>query len=332
MYYKNKIKTLSEIFGTSDIHLEETCINIAGKVYPIVDDVIILLKSHQIPPGTSEKIKALIPDQASTSLIAKDIQHTFSEEWKTYNEILPQHKDEFKLYFDLVDPLKLESKRICDLGCGIGRWSYFLKDIVKEIVLIDFSESIFEARKNLSGSDNIIFIMADVLDLPFEDNTFDFIFSLGVLHHIPKPALESVRKLSRLAPEFLVYLYYALDNRGSLYKLIFYFVDLIRKLISSITSSTTRSVITEILMWLLYMPAIFIGKILSMFGAPSSRVPHYATYGHMNLGRIRQDVYDRFFTRIEQRVSKKEIHQLSDSFSEIIVSDDLPYWHFLCRK
>ena len=58
MYYKNKIKTLSEIFGTSDIHLEETCINIAGKVYPIVDDVIILLKSHQIPPGTSEKIKA----------------------------------------------------------------------------------------------------------------------------------------------------------------------------------------------------------------------------------------------------------------------------------
>ena len=332
MYYKNKIKALSEVFDTSDIHLEGTCINIAGRVYPIVDDVIILLKSHQIPPHTSEKIQDLIPDQASAPSIAKDIQHTFSEEWKTYNEILPQHHNEFKLYFDLIDLPTLESKRICDLGCGIGRWSYFLKDIAREIVLIDFSESIFEARKNLSGSDNIIFIMADILELPFKDNTFDFIFSLGVLHHIPVPALESVRKLSRLAPEFLVYLYYALDKRGRLYKLIFYFVDKIRKLVSKITSSTARSVITEVFMWSLYMPAIFIGKILSMFGAPSSRVPHYATYGHMNLGRIRQDVYDRFFTRIEQRVSKKEIHQLSDTFSEIIVSDGLPYWHFLCRK
>jgi hypothetical protein len=49
MYYKNKIKTLSEIFGTSDIQLQESFINVAGRVYPIVDDVIILLESHQIP-------------------------------------------------------------------------------------------------------------------------------------------------------------------------------------------------------------------------------------------------------------------------------------------
>ena len=114
MYYKNKIKTLSEIFDTSDIHLEGTCINIAGRVYPIVDDVIILLNSNQIPSRTSEKIQDLIPDQTSTPSIAKDIQHTFSEEWKTYNKILPQHHNEFKLYFDLIDLPTLESKRICD--------------------------------------------------------------------------------------------------------------------------------------------------------------------------------------------------------------------------
>ena len=178
----------------------------------------------------------------------------------------------------------------------------------------------------------MIFIMADVLDLPFQDDTFDFMFCLGVLHHIPSPALQSVRKLSRLAPEFLVYLYYALDNRGTLYKLIFFFVDLIRKLTCKITSPTARSILTEVLMWSLYIPTIFIGKILFMLGVSASKVPFNSVYGHMNLGRIRQDVYDRFFTRIEQRVSKKEIHKLSDTFSEIIVSDDLPYWHFLCHK
>ena len=332
MYYNNKIKTLSEIFGTSEIQLEGSFINVAGRVYPIVDDVIILLEPHQIPSRISEKIQCLTRDEEIAPSIANDIQYTFGEEWKTYNKILPQHHDEFKLYFDLVDLPALESKRIGDLGCGIGRWSYFLKDIAKEIVLIDFSESIFEARKNLSESDNMIFIMADVLNLPFQDDTFDFMFCLGVLHHIPSPALQSVRKLSRLAPEFLVYLYYALDNRGTLYKLIFYFINLIRKLICNITSPTARSILTEVLMWSLYVPTIFIGKILSILGVSVSKVPFYSVYGHMNLGRIRQDVYDRFFTRIEQRVSKKEIHKLSDTFSEIIVSDDLPYWHFLCRK
>ena len=332
MYYNNKIKTLSEIFGTSDIQLQGSSINIAGRVYPIVDDVIILLESHQIPSRISEKIQCLTRDEEIAPSIANDIQYTFGEEWKTYNKILPQHHDEFKLYFDLIDLPALESKRIGDLGCGIGRWSYFLKDLAKEIVLIDFSESIFEARKNLSESDNMIFIMADVLDLPFQDDTFDFMFCLGVLHHIPSPALQSVRKLSRLAPEFLVYLYYALDNRGTLYKLIFFFVDLIRKLTCKITSPTARSILTEVLMWSLYVPIIFIGKILSMLGVSASKVPFHSIYGHMNLGRIRQDVYDRFFTRIEQRVSKKEIHKLSDTFSEIIVSDDLPYWHFLCHK
>ena len=332
MYYNNKIKTLSEIFGTSEIELQGSFINVAGRVYPIVDDVIILLESHQIPSRISEKIQCLTRDEEIAPSIANDIQYTFGEEWKTYNKILPQHHDEFKLYFDLIDLPALESKRIGDLGCGIGRWSYFLKDIAKEIVLIDFSESIFEARKNLSESDNMIFIMADVLDLPFQDDTFDFIFCLGVLHHIPSPALQSVRKLSRLAPEFLVYLYYALDNRGTLYKLIFFFVDLIRKLTCKITSPTARSILTEVLMWSLYIPTIFIGKILFMLGVSASKVPFNSVYGHMNLGRIRQDVYDRFFTSIEQRVSKKEIHKLADTFSEIIVSDDLPYWHFLCHK
>ena len=80
MYYKNKIKTLSELFGTSDIQLEGTFINIGGRIYPIVDDVIILLKSHQIPRRISEKIQNFTPDEEVAPSIAKDIQFTFGQE------------------------------------------------------------------------------------------------------------------------------------------------------------------------------------------------------------------------------------------------------------
>ena len=98
MYYKNKIKTLSEIFGTSDIQLHETFINVGGREYPIVEDVIILLESHQIPRPTLEKVQYLTRDTETTPTIAKDIQYTFGEEWKKFNEIMPQHHNEFKLY------------------------------------------------------------------------------------------------------------------------------------------------------------------------------------------------------------------------------------------
>ena len=64
----------------------------------------------------------------------------------------------------------------------------------------------------------------------------------------------------------------------------------------------------------------------------ASKVPLYDFYRGKSLRRIRQDVYDRFFTRIEQRFRKEEILALRDTFREVVVSDDPPYWHFLCRR
>jgi SAM-dependent methyltransferase len=207
------------------------------------------------------------------------------------------------------------------MGCGIGRWAYFLKDIVGEIVLVDFSESIFEARKNLSNAKNAIFIMGDVLNLPFRDNAFDFVYSLGVFDHTSESALQSVRYLSRFSPELLIFLYYNLDNRGLIYKQIFKMVNVIRVLLCNITSSHARTALTELLMWLLYLPPIVFGKLLFKISINPEKIP-LSSYSNMSLSRIRQD----------ERFSKKEILELSDTFSEIVISDEVPYWHFLCKK
>ena len=67
-------------------------------------------------------------------------------------------------------------------------------------------------------------------------------------------------------------------------------------------------------------------------GRKGSKVPLYDFYKGKSLGRIEQDVYDRFFTRIEQRVTRREIESLRDSFAEVTVSPNLPYWHFLARR
>jgi len=108
-------------------------------------------------------------------------------------------------------------------------------------------------------------------------------------------------------------------------------VNVIRVLLCNITSSHARTALTELLMWLLYLPPIAFAKLLLKLSINPAKIP-LSSYSNMSLSRIRQDVYDRFFTSIEQRVSKQEILKLSDTFSEIVISDKVPYWHFLCKK
>lgn len=98
---------------------------------------------------------------------------------------------------------------------------------------------------------------------------------------------------------------------------------------------STEILYSELFSWLFvivfYMPFIVLGTILRSFGL-SHLIPLYESYHGKGLNRIRQDAYDRFFTRIEQRFTKEEILKLKDSFSEVYISEKLPYWHFVCQR
>jgi len=330
MYYANKIAILEDLWGRS-VEIHENKIIVGSKVYPVLDDVIILLDPSDYPPLVYKRLGNEPGEKTTSDIIATDIQFTFGAEWQRFSEILPEHQREFAAYFDLVDLPSLKGKRFCDLGCGIGRWSYFLKDICREMILIDFSEAIFVARKNLKDVNNAFFFMGDIMQLPFRKDFADFAICLGVLHHLPINALEAARHISTYAPEHLIYLYYALDNRPAYFQWLLAGVNLLRKKLSTIRSSFWREGLSWFLMMTLYLPFIGLGHLLHPFGL-ASKVPLYEVYAGKSLKRIQQDVYDRFFTRIEQRFSRKEIESLSDTYKEIRISDNPPYWHFYCKR
>jgi SAM-dependent methyltransferase len=217
------------------------------------------------------------------------------------------------------------------LGCGSGRWSYYLKDRCQELVLVDFSEAIYVARENLRATDHCLFFKADITHLPFADNFADFILCLGVLHHLPVPCLEAVKSLKRYSPRMLIFLYYALDNRPFYFRVILSGVTSMRQVLSRIRSPIFRKVFSYLGTLFIYLPMVLLGKLLSPFGL-GRFVPLYEYYEGKSLKRIQQDVYDRFFTRIEQRVSRAQIMELKNAFSDIRVSDHFPYWHFLCIR
>lgn len=112
-YYADKLATLKEIFGSQDIYLEADRLVVDSRAYPILDDVIVLLAPEQYPASL-----ASYADRAELPDFAEDIQFTFGSEWKTFPGILPEHEQEFSMYFDLVDTNALCQSRACDLGCA----------------------------------------------------------------------------------------------------------------------------------------------------------------------------------------------------------------------
>jgi SAM-dependent methyltransferase len=331
-YYRDKIETLKDIFGSENIRLEEDQIMVDQAVYPVVDDVIVLLPPDQYPDLLKKKMglvgKTNRRDEMNSG---REIQFSFGEEWQKYSDIFPEHEMEFAHYFDLIDLESLKDLRVCDLGCGNGRWSYFLKNRCRELILIDFSDSIFVARSNLRDSDHCLFFMGDLTRLPFRKDFTDFLFCLGVLHHLPVNCLETIRNIKTYAPIFLIYLYYALDNRPFYFSYILRMITWLRLTVSKIKNRRFRSGFTWMVGTLLYSPLVWLGKIISPWGA-SKYIPLYESYKGKSSQRIRQDVYDRFFTAIEQRCSRKEIGMLKDTFRRVDISDQIPYWHFVCRR
>jgi ubiquinone/menaquinone biosynthesis C-methylase UbiE len=80
-----------------------------------------------------------------------------------------------------------ENDRVLDLGCGNGRFYELIRKKVNYFGLDNSNKLISIAKKKYPEA---VFRKGDVLKIPFPDNSFDKIFSISVLHHIPSQNLR----------------------------------------------------------------------------------------------------------------------------------------------
>ncbi len=90
----------------------------------------------------------------------------------------------------------LQGKLVLDAGCGLGRYLRVAKDYAQTVIGVDFSDAVNRAHQIATTSANVHVLQADLTALPFRPETFDFVYSIGVLHHTPNPR----QTFRRLAP------------------------------------------------------------------------------------------------------------------------------------
>jgi len=90
------------------------------------------------------------------------------------------------------------TERVLDAGTGTGTLALGIAPHVREIVGVDLvPELLSEARRLAKGRENVSFVEADVLAMPFEPESFDLAASSRTLHHVARPELL-VSELARV--------------------------------------------------------------------------------------------------------------------------------------
>ena len=130
-------------------------------------------------------------------------------------------------------------RRVADVGCGASaRNVFFARRYWRlDAVAVDISrQSLERARERIA----VPYVNANILALPFRDETFDFAISTGVIHHTPAPrrALQELARVTKRGGGMFVSVY----NRRSVYRPLYQYLGVILR-------SLNRGKLKPLLRW-----------------------------------------------------------------------------------
>lgn len=124
------------------------------------------------------------PTENKLNVKNSETMDRFGYEWTHFSDYSCDNFQEF------ISPLSKNcflGKLGLDAGCGAGRHIRKAGQKGAEMVGIDLSQAVDAAHRNNLDNDRIHIVQADIYNLPFDTGIFHFIYSLGVLHHLPEP-------------------------------------------------------------------------------------------------------------------------------------------------
>lgn len=268
---------------------------------------------------------------------ADPLIRSFGEEWTKFHrfseaDLRTAGEELFDLWPAELDPA---TTRLLDLGCGSGRWTRYLAHRVAHADAVDPSGAVFHAAQANADLPQVRWSQARGEELPFADGSFDITLCVGVLHHVrdPRRVLAEALRTLRAGGCFYFYLYYAMEQRGRLYRWLHRASELMRRPIHRLPGAMKRP-LCDVLAVLIYLPLVLLARMTKALGVPWWRRLPLAYYHNKSFRLMRNDALDRFGTAYEKRSTQAEITMLlhGAGFDEVRFSPQPPYWHGTARK
>jgi len=236
--------------------------------YPIIGGIPRMLpdslRDSQVEKRYSaflEKYSSKLPKemegkkQGKDTRMKRDTLESFGFQWNRFHEMFPEFRANFLNYIKPIKPSFFRNKLVLDVGCGFGRHTYYSAEFGAEAVGLDLSHAVEAAYHNVRKFPKAHIVQGDAYNLPFRSK-FDFIFSIGVIHHLPDPkgAYLSLAKFAKRGSSVFIWVY---GREGRWFKVAV--LGRLRKV--------TRRLPHGMLYYLCYLPAMLYHSSNGMYHA-----------------------------------------------------------------
>ena len=134
----------------------------------------------------------------------------FGYSWGAYDTILPEHEEQFRRWTTLIDPSEWEGASFLDVGCGIGRNSYWptVYGATRGVAVELDDRALAATRCNLENVEAVEVRKASAYALEHL-GPVDIAFSIGVIHHLADPeiAMEQMKLATRPGGTVMIWVY-----------------------------------------------------------------------------------------------------------------------------
>ena len=243
-----------------------------------------------------------------TDELARRTQASFGYEWSHFNDWAVSGETNFRQYFGDFDFDWVHGRTVLDAGCGMGRHARQMAPHAGHLVAMDFSRAIDAAAKNIEDQPNVLCVQGDIMKPPVADAAFDFVYSLGVLHHLADTESAARTLLSKVKPggRLRIYLYW---RRRGLPGTILRVVDWIRKVTTRMPFGLLR-VFCWLLSSVLWTVVVLPYRALAAIGVSGQEQWPLGVYARYPFRVLYNDQFDRFSAPIEQRWTESEVRSL----------------------
>jgi SAM-dependent methyltransferase len=140
----------------------------------------------------------------------------FGYEWQNYSELRPEYEEQFRRWTAHLKPEDWRGQTFLDVGCGMGRNSYWPMTYgAAGGLAIDVDDrSLAAAKRTLALFSTLRIEKRSAYEIGSQDE-FDLVYSIGVIHHLqyPERALAGMVTAAKPGGRVLIWVYGLENNR-----------------------------------------------------------------------------------------------------------------------